>query len=87
MNKELNAHLFDMILKEMIEYPGVEAGIFFGLDVLKVRGKTFAMVWKEGRVGVKILNQLPRLATGLLLGKRWRNGFWLHMNIMMILIP
>lgn len=46
-----------MILQEMIEYPDVDTGKFFGLDVLKVRGKTFAMIWKEGRIGVKVLNK------------------------------
>ncbi len=57
MSKQLNTDLFDMIAKEMAEYSAIGTGNFFGLDVLKVQGETFAMVWKEGRVGVKILNK------------------------------
>ncbi|MBL1294618.1 MAG: hypothetical protein COB61_012220 [Thiotrichales bacterium] len=57
MSKQLNTDLFDMIAKEMAEYSAIGTGKFFGLDVLKVQGETFAMVWKEGRVGVKILNK------------------------------
>jgi len=57
MSEDLNKYLFDIITEEMAAYPDVTVGKFFGLDVLRVRGETFAMIWKEGRVGVKILNE------------------------------
>jgi len=57
MSEELNKYLFDLIINEMSEFPDVQTGKFFGLDVLKFRDRTFSMIWKEGRVGVKILDK------------------------------
>ena len=52
-NKQLLLDMLTLLEESIEDLPQVERGRFFGLNVLTVQGEMFAMVWKNGRIGLR----------------------------------
>jgi TfoX/Sxy family transcriptional regulator of competence genes len=60
------AFLMDLLERATERLPGIAKKRLFGCDALFVDGSIFALVWKEGRIGLKFLDPATfaaRLAT------------------------
>jgi TfoX/Sxy family transcriptional regulator of competence genes len=50
----LNAHLFDLLRDAAGHLPGVAEKRLFGCDGLFARDNIFGLIWKTGRIGLKL---------------------------------